>query len=879
MESVDEDYFRVESLLSESTGIHFNVFRAATFTSAIEQLSNQTFEAVLVDSDDAPQAGINMIRDACLQNLPTVVVLYTGRYPIDSETEACAVGIDQFLSKNEITPWQLARTLRDAIERKQIERKLQVREQELDTIMDGVPALISYIDAGYRYRRANRSYARWFDLEEKNIIGRHVRDILGESTWQIVEPFMTRALDGETVVFETELPYVRGGARWVQVTYTPDRSLKDSVTGFVVHVVDVSDRIRMQRDLAESHLRAKEMARLPEENPNPVARIGADGLVLYCNEAASVTEWACVQGRSAPDRLRRAVHRAVAQGQPIQDDIQFGERTFSVTIAPFPDDFYANVYGRDITDRLKAEKVLRRSELLYRAISRSIPDAAVWVVDHDLRILIAEGELVPKLGYKRGEIEGRFVGDTALGSDSSLKLDRFRLALEGSSASCEHKAEGIILWSHYTPLRDDTGAVLGAMALTLDVTLRKNAEARLLATIAELQKVESALRRRGEELELARTQAENEQLRLEALFEALPVGVVIVNSHGALVTSNLAFEQIWSAPQVQLRGFEDFILFKAWWVETGQPISPDEWAASVAIRTGESVIGQRLEIERFDGIHKFIINSASPIFDASGEVVGSAVVVLDVSDLRQAELALQAYTDRLRHSNETLRDFAFSASHDLQEPLRKVSAFGALLNTQYAEKLDERGRDYVGRMINAAERMQAMIDGLLIYSRVMTQGHPFSLVDLKKVGNDVIADLDVRLALTQGQVEMDNLPIIEADPVQMHQLLLNLVGNALKFHKPGQAPHVVVGSRFPQPNVVEVLVSDNGIGLDQTRSMELFQPFKRLHGRSQYDGNGMGLAICRKIAERHSGTITVESVPGEGSTFIVRLPLVQSAAG
>jgi signal transduction histidine kinase len=250
----------------------------------------------------------------------------------------------------------------------------------------------------------------------------------------------------------------------------------------------------------------------------------------------------------------------------------------------------------------------------------------------------------------------------------------------------------------------------------------------------------------------------------------------------------------------------------------------------------------------------------------------------------QLEKRVAERTSQLERSNRELQDFAYVASHDLQEPLRKVQAFGDRLQEQFAPNLGEEGRDFIGRMQNAAGRMQTLINDLLAFSRVTTKANPFQRVDLAQVAREVISDLEVRIQQTNGRVEVGELPAIEADALQMRQLLQNLVGNALKFHKEGVGPVVKIGARILKPGekalmgpamnreTLELTVADNGIGFDEKYLDRIFEVFQRLHGRGVYDGTGIGLAICRKIVERHDGAITARSKPGEGAMFIVTLP-------
>ncbi|SHK36742.1 PAS domain-containing sensor histidine kinase [Rhodothermus profundi] len=245
----------------------------------------------------------------------------------------------------------------------------------------------------------------------------------------------------------------------------------------------------------------------------------------------------------------------------------------------------------------------------------------------------------------------------------------------------------------------------------------------------------------------------------------------------------------------------------------------------------------------------------------------------DVTDRVQTEETLQ-------QRNRELQEFAYIASHDLQEPLRKVRAFAELLKEEYASLLDDEGRYYVDRMQDAATRMSQLIEDLLTWSRITTRARPFERVDLHAVLQQVLADLEVRIAETGAQVHVEgHWPVVEADPTQMRQLLQNLIGNALKFHHPNRPPEVWLRSRLedaPSGTLCVIEVQDNGIGFDEKYLDRIFSPFQRLHGRGRYAGTGMGLAICRRIVERHHGQLTARSRPDEGATFTVVLPLTQS---
>ena len=307
-------------------------------------------------------------------------------------------------------------------------------------------------------------------------------------------------------------------------------------------------------------------------------------------------------------------------------------------------------------------------------------------------------------------------------------------------------------------------------------------------------------------------------------------------------------------------------------------------AIARVVREPQASIAVEFRFRRADGSWRDLEARGTNLL-AHPTVRGIVANSRDVTDRKAAEAALAARTAELKRSNAELEQFAYVASHDLQEPLRKIQAFGGRLVDRHGDAIGEQGRDYLARMQSAASRMQQLITDLLAFSRVTSKARPFAPVDLGQVAREVLGDLQARVETSGGSVELGALPVVHADPTQMRQLLQNLIGNALKFRRPDAPPHVALSAAVPRASpaagtaapLVELRVSDNGIGFDEKYLDRIFNPFQRLHGRTDYEGTGMGLAICRKIAERHGGAITARSRDGEGATFLVTLPL--SCAG
>ena len=258
----------------------------------------------------------------------------------------------------------------------------------------------------------------------------------------------------------------------------------------------------------------------------------------------------------------------------------------------------------------------------------------------------------------------------------------------------------------------------------------------------------------------------------------------------------------------------------------------------------------------------------------------NAMLKVEIADRTRAEEALALRAKELARSNQELQQFGHMVSHELQEPLRKVQGLAELLRTKSHDALTEQGIDILERLQAAAGRMRTLVNDVLAYSLVETKGQAFATVDLAELVSAVMSDLEVSIQQSEGRVITKNLPSIQGDPRQLHQLFQNLISNGLKFHAPGQSPLVTVYSHLLDnrgnpagAEICELVVEDDGIGFDQKYEHKMFNLFQRLHSRGAYEGKGIGLAMCRKIVERHRGSIKALSHPGQGAKFVVTLPV------
>ncbi|MBI5428041.1 MAG: response regulator [Nitrospinae bacterium] len=327
-------------------------------------------------------------------------------------------------------------------------------------------------------------------------------------------------------------------------------------------------------------------------------------------------------------------------------------------------------------------------------------------------------------------------------------------------------------------------------------------------------------------------------------------------------------------------------------VGCARPYHPDwswknlEEACLKVFATGEvisNVQSARLDLSK--NATEYFSSEIFP-FKKGGAIIGVQGLSEEITQRRKAEEKVRLYSEELKRSNADLERFAFVASHDLQEPLRKVVAFCDLISNEYSSVLDETGRDYLRRISQSTVRMRDLVDDLLQYSRVGARTKCLGQIDLGKPIAEALSNLEVRIAQSGGKVVVeketdDPPPTIEADRFQMVRLFQNLVGNALKFHRTGVPPvvRVTVKKDGEREGFVKIKIEDNGIGFDEKYVSRIFAPFERLNPKSQFEGTGLGLAICHKIVRSHGGSIAAEGRPNEGATFTVVLPEKQAETG
>ncbi|MBM6550557.1 sensor histidine kinase [Marinomonas ostreistagni] len=354
--------------------------------------------------------------------------------------------------------------------------------------------------------------------------------------------------------------------------------------------------------------------------------------------------------------------------------------------------------------------------------------------------------------------------------------------------------------------------------------------------------------------------------RMTSIFESAPNGMLVVNQEGKITQANSMAAHIFRCQPNDLVG-----------IPVEQLVPPELRAGHIHDREqfqakpSKRMMGARRDLYgvRFDGSYVPLEVGLHPVdLEGGAEIVASLV---DISQRKAYEERIHERNEALELSNRELQEFAFIASHDLREPLRKIIAFSTLLQEGEYGQFNEEGQTFSGYIVSAAQRMRSLLEDLLAYSRVTSQASPLRLMPLAPVLQDVLEDLQLAIEDEQATIEVGPLPEVYGDAVQMRQLFQNLISNALKYHHPERQPVIRISAEEDDSHY-RLRVVDNGIGFEPVFAEQVFEVFKRLHDKQAYAGTGMGLAICRKIVQRHGGVIYAQPVVNEGTTMVIELP-------
>ncbi len=781
-------------------------------------------------------------------------------------------------------------------------KELQESEHQFQDLYDKAPDMFASVDAKTsKIIRCNETTAKALGYSKKEIVGRPIFDLYPDETLEHIKDTVIQKFRETGEIRNAELKLKRKDGSTIDVMLNASSVLDDHGNILYSRSIwrDISENKKIEHELRQYR---RNLEKLVEERTSELSQkkaqleneieerkraeaiiirekeewertfdtitdlitiIDADKKILKANRAVSkklgikredLIGKPCYEvfhGVDAPPSYCPHT-KTQNDGLAHQDEIfePYLNRHFIFSSDPLFDS-NGNFQGvvevaHDITDRKKAEEALERSEKRFRDIAEY---ALEWIWEVDIRGKYTYvSPIVEKiLGYKPQEVLGKYFYDFFHPDDrdelkqAALEAFEEKKPFRNFLNRNVHK-DGNIVWLLTTglPITDDKGTLTGYRGTDTDITESKQAQEAL---------------------------KESERFAYSTI-DSLSAHIAVLDTNGKIIAVNQAWCHFADAnPPVPPHygvGLNYLSLSETAPGESGEE-GPD---FAQAIR--EVIRGERESFSMEYPCHsseeqRWFIGRITP-FLTGGVVVAHE----NITDRKKTEAQINRALLELERSNQELERFAYIASHDLKEPLRTISGFASLLQARYKDKLDGTADEFIDFIMSGTSRMGQLIDDLLAYSRITAGTEKFESVDLNKILVRSISNLTVVIESTKAKITHDPLPTLIARDIQMEQLFQNLISNGIKFH--GESPpHVHISSQKSKRKWV-ISFQDNGIGISDEDRPKIFEMFYRLHGRSDYSGTGIGLAICRKIVEMHEGEIWVESRPGKGSVFYFSIP-------
>ncbi|QSW98982.1 PAS domain S-box protein [Haloterrigena alkaliphila] len=725
----------------------------------------------------------------------------------------------------------VANVLAAALEEARTKRKLRERESELEETFDRITDAFIGLDQDWDITYINNRGAELLDPEDQGLVG--------ENFWDPFEPALGTTFEEEyRKTMATQEPtsfeeYYPPLGIWFEVHAYPSES------GLSIYFRDVTERKEREQKLEESERRYRTLA---EHFPNGIVTMFDEDLRYTLAAGQGFDEFpissADAEGEAVEevwpehvaDALRPAF-RAALDGEQRVVEAEYVGREWVVHVVPLTDDqgtvFGGMTIAQDITERKEREQALEESEAKFRMLAENLEEM-VWISDPETRaILYINPAYETIVGRDR---ESLYDDPTsfldAVHPEDQPRMNDIYAEIPTSEFDEEYRIvrpDGEVRWLHGRTVPVRNGGLERIVGIAEDITERKEHERAL----------------------------EESERRYRTLVENFPNGAV------GLFDEDLRYTVVGGELLAELGLTSDERVGT-----TVADVYPDEIVDEVEPHFEAALEGaaNSFEVQYHD---RDLFAHTVPVRNADDEIYAGMLVVQDVTERRE-------YQRKLEASNERLEQFAYAASHDLQEPLRMVSSYLSLIDHRYGDDLDADGEEFLEYAVDGADRMREMIDGLLAYSRVDTQGDPLEPVELDAVIDDALENLQVMVEEHDAEIAVENLPRVEADESQLRQVFQNLVSNAIEYSG-DEPPRIrVEAERSGRKQLISV--HDEGIGIDPEDQDRVFEVFQRLHSREEHAGAGIGLALCQRIVERHGGRIWVDSEPGEGTTFSFTLP-------
>ncbi|MFD1563857.1 PAS domain S-box protein [Haloarchaeobius amylolyticus] len=759
----------------------------------------------------------------------------------------------------------------DISDQKQSEASLQENREAFQSLVDAVEEYAIFrLDPAGRVVSWNKGARTLKGYDREEIIGEHFSTFYTDEDRAagVPERNLEQALDTGSTEDEGWRVRKDGTQFWANVTITPVLDDDGTHRGYLKVTRDMTERWKREQELET------ELERIFGRISDAFYAVDDEFRFTHVNEHAEEllehseaellgeTLWDVFPDIRGFDEVRDAFHTALETQQSTSYELYYDTLDFWVEANLYPSESGISVYFRDVTERREREQELERTERRFEAIFED-PNILVGLLEPDGTVLDINGTAMDYIDADLADVTGDPFwetpwwgeggdGERADGSRSATNAHPVPTDIQSKVREWTERAatgeyvnfevdltrpdgEWYTLKGVFRPVTNDDGDVVSIVVSDRDITERK---------------------KRERELE------ESEQ-RYRTLAENFPNGVVTLFDHDLEYTlvSGQGFDRIPLDPaDAEGRYFDD-----VWPEEESDTLEP-------ALRA--ALAGEERSVELEYAGREWVVY-AVPITDSRGDIFGGVTMAHDITERKEYQRKLEVTIARLEESNERLEQFAYAASHDLQEPLRMISSYLQLIESRYADELDADGEEFLAFAVDGAERMQDMIEGLLEYSRVETQGDPFEPVDLESALESVLSDLQFRIEETNAEIAAGDLPRIEGDADQLRQVFQNLLSNAIKYS--GDDPPRISVDAERRGREWKISIYDEGIGIEPDEQDRVFDVFQRLHSREEHAGTGIGLALCQRIVERHDGEIWVESEPGAGSTFSFTLPAAEDA--
>ncbi len=796
---------------------------------------------------------------------------------------------------------------RDITERKRTEaalreNQIQLQRQlaEIETIYQSAPIGLSVLDPDLRFLRINERLAQINGFAIDAHIGRTVQELLPNIADAVGQMFRSILATGEPVLnieITGETPAQPGVQRTWLESFLP---LKDGerIIGISIVCEEITERKQAEQNLQASEATLRLFAQYA---PAGIAMFDKDMRYIIASQRwvdeYNLNAVESLIGRShyeifpeISEKWRQIHQRCLAGSSEKCDEDLFiradgTQQWVSWEIHPWHtatgEIGGIIIFGDDITLQKQAKEALRKSEYLYRTLAHNFPNGAVHIFDRDLRYLLSDGTEISKVGLTKEQLDEHTLWEVVPPETSAVLEPCYRAALAGETTIIELYFGDRIYQIYTLPLFNEQGEIFAGLSMSQNITLQKQAEQTLRTAKDEL---ELQVQQRTKELRETNEILQKREREFRTLVENTPDVISRHDRQYRYIYVNPASTQQSGIP------IETYLGKTPSELDYPQEMT-DFWTASLesVFTTGQMRIAEFrvTQQDEWKAYQTYVV----PELAANGTVESVLTITRDVTGLRAAEESSRKLAEELQRSNQELEQFAYVASHDLQEPLRAVTSFTQMLAKRYQGQLDAKADMYIEFIVDGAIRMQQLVRDLLAYSRAGRYELKLQSVDCNALLEQVKKDLQISITETQALITAEPLPTVLADPSQMSNLLLNLIGNSLKYRSE-LPPKVYISAKnntLPLTNAHFAencnplcatfqeewifMVQDNGIGIEPQYAERIFGIFQRLHASDEYSGTGLGLAICKKIVERHGGRIWVDSQLGQGATFYFTLPI------